>query len=50
MLYQLKNNISIKSGFKIKTRGDCIRLASMISIETDDDISYNTLRRFYGIV
>lgn len=50
MLYQLKNNISMKSGFKIKTRGDCVRLASMISIETEGDISYNTLRRFYGIV
>ena len=50
MLYQLKNNISIKSGFKIKNRGDCVRLSSMISIETDYDLSYNTLRRFYGIV
>ena len=50
MLYQLKNSISIKSGFKIKNRGDCVRLSSMISIETDYDLSYNTLRRFYGIV
>ena len=50
MLYQLKNNISTKSGFKIKNRGDCVRLSSMISIETDYDLSYNTLRRFYGIV
>ena len=50
MLYQLKNNISIKSGFKIKNRGDCVRLSSMISIETDYDLSYNTLGRFYGIV
>ena len=35
---------------KIKNRGDCVRLSQMISIELGVDLSYNTLRRLYGIV
>jgi hypothetical protein len=50
MLYQLKNKVSQKCGFKIKNRGDCVRLSNMIVIDSGIDISYNTLRRFYGIV
>lgn len=50
MLYQLKNKVSQKCGFKIKTRGDCLRLSQMILMEISVDLSYNTLRRFYGIV
>lgn len=50
MLYQLKNNVSHKCGFKIKNRGDCVRLSNMILMETGIDLSYNTLRRFYGVV
>ncbi len=50
MLYQLKINVSLKCGFKIKNRGDCVRLSDMILKETGVDLSYNTLRRFYGIV
>ncbi|MAR99043.1 MAG: hypothetical protein CMP80_07970 [Formosa sp.] len=50
MLYKLKNNIELKCGFKIKSRGDCIVLESIILIETDMFISYNTLRRFFGVV
>ena len=50
MLYQLKNNVSYKCGFKIKNRGDCVRLSQMISMELGIDLSYNTLRRLYGIV
>lgn len=50
MLYQLKNNVSYKCGFKIKNRGNCVRLSQMISMELGIDLSYNTLRRLYGIV
>lgn len=50
MLYQLKNNVSFKCGFKIKNRGDCVRLSKIILLETGIDLSYNTLRRFFGIV
>jgi hypothetical protein len=50
MLYQLKNNVSQKCGFKIKNRGDCVRLSNMILIDSGIDLSYNTLRRFYGVV
>ena len=50
MLYSLKNKVSAKCGFYIRNRGDCVRLASLILIETNIDLSYNTLRRFYGIV
>ena len=50
MLYQLKNKVSHKCGFKIKNRGDCVRLSKIIYVETGIDLSYNTLRRFYGVV
>ena len=50
MIYQLKNKTSQKCGFKIKNRGDCLRLSEMILMETGIDLSYNTLRRFYGVV
>lgn len=50
MLYQLKNKVSKKCGFYIRNRGDCVRLSKLIFVETNIDLSYNTLRRFYGIV
>lgn len=50
MLTQLKNRVIKKCGFQIKNRGDCILLSDVIFQETSIDISYNTLRRFYGIV
>ena len=50
MLYQLKNKVSKKCSFYIRNRGDCVRLSKLIFVETNIDLSYNTLRRFYGIV
>ena len=39
-----------KIGFKIKSLKDSKRLSQIIAKENDIDISYNTIRRFFGIV
>jgi hypothetical protein len=49
MIDILQAEIRDKIGFKIKTRGDCELLSNIISETLDKDISYNTLRRFFGI-
>ena len=36
-------------GFRIRSKGDCLRLSDIILESTDEDISYNTLRRLYGL-
>ena len=46
----LKKKTAEKANFKIKNLGDCIRLSNLILEINDEFISYNTLRRFYGIV
>ena len=50
MIHILKNKIEEKIGRKIKNRGDCELLSNAIVDVLDIDISYNTIRRFYGIV
>lgn len=43
--------LTIKSaGFEIKDRGDCQLLSELILERTDELISYNTLRRLFGLV
>lgn len=50
MINYLKN-LTIKSaGFEIKDRGDCQLLSELILERTDELISYNTLRRLFGLV
>jgi len=49
MIHILKELTEIKLGYKIKTRGDCEKLSKLIEVKTDIDISYNTLRRFFGV-
>ncbi len=49
MVQLLKDITYKKIGFKIKTRGDCHYLAEMVYATTQKDISYNTLRRFFGL-
>jgi hypothetical protein len=49
MIEQLKALTENKIGFEIKTRGDCQKLSELIAITIDQDISYNTLRRFFGL-
>jgi len=44
-----KNAIEKKYGLPIQKRGDCERLAEIIYEETGRSISYNTLRRIYGL-
>ena len=39
-----------KIGFRIKSLKDSKRLSQIIAKENDIDISYNTIRRFFGIV
>lgn len=49
MIYQLKKLTEKNIGFKIKNRGDCHKLSEQISTSIDEEISYNTLRRFFGL-
>jgi len=50
MIDAIKKEIGEKIGRKIKTRGDC-ELVSIAILETlDIEISYSTIRRFFGLV
>ena len=49
MIEELKKLTYKKIGFKINTRGDCHNLEEMVYIATKKEISYNTLRRFFGL-
>ena len=49
MLEELKEITFRKIGYKIKTRGDCHNLVEMVYLVTKKEISYNTLRRFFGL-
>ena len=49
MIQQLKNLTEKTIGFKIKNRGDCHKLSELIAVSIDEEISYNTLRRFFGL-
>jgi hypothetical protein len=45
----LKDRTELKAGFKIKNRGDCELLSELIFDKTSDTLSYNVLRRFFGL-
>ena len=47
---KLKNITEEKIGFRIKALKDSKRLSQIIAKENDVDISYNTIRRFFGVV
>ena len=47
---KLKEITETKIGFKIRSLKDSKRLSQIIAKENDIDISYNTIRRFFGIV
>lgn len=49
MIHILKNKVEKKIGAKIKNRGDCELLSNAILDVLDIHISYNTIRRFYGL-
>lgn len=49
MIHILKNKVEEKIGTKIENRGDCELLSNAILDVLDIDLSYNTIRRFYGI-
>ena len=49
MIKQLKNLTEKTIGFKITNRGDCQKLSEQIFVSIDEEISYNTLRRFFGL-
>lgn len=49
MVEELKEITLKKIGYKIKTRGDCNKLVEMVYLATQKEISYNTLRRFFGL-
>lgn len=50
MIHILKNKVEEKIGTKIENRGDCELLSNAILDVLDIDISYNTIRRLYGLV
>jgi len=47
---KLKEITEEKIGFRIKALKDSKRLSQIIAKENDVDISYNTIRRFFGVV
>lgn len=49
MLINLKKQIEDKIGFKIINRGDCELLSNIILDILGIEISYNTIRRLYGL-
>ena len=49
MIHILKNKVQEKIGTKIENRGDCELLSNAILDVLDIDLSYNTIRRFYGL-
>lgn len=49
MIEQLKQLTEKNIGFTIKNRGDCHKLSEQIAMSIDEEISYNTLRRFFGL-
>ena len=50
MEVKLKEITEKKIGFKIKSLNDSRRLSEIIANEIDLEISYNTIRRFFGVV
>ncbi len=50
MVEKLKEITQTKIGFEISTLSDCKRLSAIILTVTDSYISYNTLRRLFGII
>lgn len=49
MVQNLLIEVSKVSGIEIHTRGDCELLSALILEETDQFVSYNTLRRLFGL-
>ena len=49
MIKGIQSKIEKKINRKIKTRGDCQYLSDRIHIELDKNLSYNTIRRAFGI-
>ena len=49
MIHTLKKEIERKIDREIKNRGDCEFLSLMILEVLDETISYNTLKRFFGL-
>lgn len=50
MIETLKKLTLKTAGFELKGRGDCDVLSHLILEKTDEFISYNTLRRLFGLV
>ncbi len=48
MIEALKEAVLDKAGIKMQGRGDCEMLSDLILGQTNEYISYNTLRRMYG--
>ena len=46
----LKKEIEKKIGKKINSRGDCELVSNIIFETLETEISYNTVRRFYGLI
>ena len=46
----LKEEVEKKIGKKVKNRGDCELVSNVILESLDEEISYSTIRRLYGLV
>lgn len=50
MIDILKKEIEVKIGKKVTNRGDCELVSNVILETLDEEISYSTIRRLYGLV
>ena len=50
MIDILKKEIEAKIGKKVTNRGDCELVSNVILETLDEEISYSTIRRLYGLV
>lgn len=46
----LKNYVEVEFGQKIQSKPDCMKLSNELFLKTGQKVSYNTLRRLYGIL
>ena len=49
MIEELLQKVEDAARIRVGNRGDCELLSELILVETDEFVSYNTLRRLFGL-
>ncbi len=50
MIEKLKKLVTQKTGFEVKSLKDSILLSELIELQINEQLNYNTIRRFFGVV